>query len=93
MRSRGEIILTMDSVYNVPMLNINFDDWYVNSVRLWPKSDKARHCFQCWFKKTLPDTPSSNISCCSNSASIDTYSSLKRNGRRNFDVPLLCGII
>ena len=76
MRSRGEIILTMDSVYNVPMLNINFDDWYVNSVRLWPKSDKASHCFQCWFKKTLPDTPSSNISCCSNSASIDTYSSL-----------------
>ena len=26
LRPRGEIILTMDRVYNVPMLNINFED-------------------------------------------------------------------
>ena len=73
LRRRGEIILTMDRVCNVPMLNIIFDDWHVNSVRLWPKSDKARHCFQCGLDRTPPDTSSSNISCCSNnSASIDT---------------------
>lgn len=63
----------MDRVYHVLMLNINFDDWYVNSVRLWPKNDKTRHCFQCWLERSSPDTPSSNISRCSNSsASIDT---------------------
>ena len=63
----------MDRVYHVPMLNINFDDWYVTRVRLWPKNDKTRHCFQCWLERTPPNTPSSSISCCSNSsASIDT---------------------
>ena len=73
LRPRREIILTMDRVYNVPMLNINFEDWYVISVRLCPKSEKARHCFQCWLERTPPDTRSSNISCCSNSsASFDT---------------------
>ena len=73
LRPRSEIILTMHRVYNVPMLNINFGEWYINSVRHWPKSDKARHCFQCWLKRTPPDNLSSNISGCSNSnASIDT---------------------
>ena len=73
LRPRGEIIFTMDTGYKVPIRKINFDDWYLNSVRFWPKSNKIRHCCQCWIERTPPDTPSSNISCCSkSSASIDT---------------------
>ena len=46
LRPQGRIIFEMDSVSYVPQLDIFFDDWYANSVRLWLKSEK-----------TPPDTP------------------------------------
>lgn len=46
LRPQGRIIFEMDSVSNVPQLDIFFDDWYANSVRLLLKSEK-----------TPPDTP------------------------------------
>ena len=46
----------MDSVYDVPQLDIFFDDWYGNSFRLWPKTEKARKHFL-RIERTPPDTP------------------------------------
>ena len=46
LRPKGKLILSVDEVYGVPLLKVSFNDWYFNSLRLWPKSDKARHCFQ-----------------------------------------------
>lgn len=51
LRPEGEIVLTMDTVFNVSMLDINFDGLFVNSVRLWHKADCARHSFQCWLER------------------------------------------
>ena len=42
LRPKGRLILKLESVYNVPKIDILFDDCYVNSVRLWPKAEKAR---------------------------------------------------
>ena len=41
LRPKDRVILKMDSVYDVSKIDILFDDWYSNSVRLWPKTDKA----------------------------------------------------
>lgn len=76
LRPRGETILKIDEVYNVLMSNINFDDWLVNSVRLWPKTDSTHHYFQCLLERTLPDTPI-NLSC-SLDCSLDTVHSRNR---------------
>ena len=45
LRSKGRLILIMDSVYDVPKIDILFDDWYSNSFRPWPKTDKAHKHF------------------------------------------------
>ena len=41
LRPKGRLILRMDSVYNVPKIDILFDDWYTNSVNLWPKTERV----------------------------------------------------
>ena len=56
LRPKGRIIFKMDSVYDVPQLDIFFDDWYANSVRLWPKTEKARKHFL-KIERIPPDTP------------------------------------
>ena len=38
LQSKGTLILRMDSIYNVLKIDVLFDDWYTNSVRLWPKT-------------------------------------------------------
>ena len=46
------ITYTVDRMYDVPEVKINFDGWYEASVRLWPKSSKVRLNFlnnQEWF--------------------------------------------
>ena len=45
LRPKRRLILRMDSVYNVPKIDILFDDWYTNSVRLRQKTDRARKHF------------------------------------------------
>ena len=44
LRPKWEIVLSIDQRYNVPAFYINFDVWYTNSVRLWPKNNKLQHC-------------------------------------------------
>ena len=51
LRLKGEIILSANKVYNVPILDINFDRWYANSVMLWPRGNKSQNCFECWLDK------------------------------------------
>ena len=34
LRPNGEIVLTIDKLYNVPLFEINIDDWYAISVSL-----------------------------------------------------------
>ena len=48
----------MNSVYNVPKIDILFDDWYTNSVSLWPKTERARKYFS-MIERTPPDRSSS----------------------------------
>ena len=56
LRPKGRITFKMDSAYDVLQLDIFFDDWYTNKVRLWPKTEKARKHFL-RIEKTPPDTP------------------------------------
>ena len=34
LRPNGRHILKMDNIYNVPEIDILFDNWYANSIRL-----------------------------------------------------------
>lgn len=52
LRPEGVITYTVDRMYDVPEVKINFDGWYEASVLLWPKSSKVRLNFlnnQEWF--------------------------------------------
>ena len=56
LRPKGSLILKTDSIYNVPKIDILFDDWYANSVRLWPKTNKAhKHVLE--IERTPPNSP------------------------------------
>ena len=41
LRLKGKRISRKDSIYNVPKIDSLFDNWYTNSLRLWPKTEKA----------------------------------------------------
>ena len=45
LRPEGKITYSIGSVYDVPKIEIAFDGWYVNSVRLWPKNKRVRPHF------------------------------------------------
>ena len=45
LRLKGKLIWRMDSIYNVPKIDGLFDNWYTNSMKLWPKTEKAREYF------------------------------------------------
>ena len=38
LRPKRRLVYKIDSVYNVPKIDIYFDGWYANSVRLWHKN-------------------------------------------------------
>lgn len=61
LRPEGKIIYKIDLTYDVPKIEINFNGWYVNSVRLWPESKKARCHFLMW-ERTLPVSPQVSFS-------------------------------
>ena len=41
LRLKGKRISRKDSIYNVPKIDGLFDNWHTNSLRLWPKIEKA----------------------------------------------------
>ena len=56
LRPKGRLILKMDSIYNVPKIDVFFDDWYASSVRLWPKTKIGRkHILR--IDRTPPNSP------------------------------------
>ena len=42
LRPHGAITLSIDRKYNIPIVDIRFDGWYENIVRLWPKHSEQR---------------------------------------------------
>ena len=57
LRPQATITLSIDRKYNVPLIDIRFDGWYENSVRLWPKHSEQREHFLL-LEKTPLQTPS-----------------------------------
>ena len=41
LRPKGQLILKLGNVHDVPKIDIFFNDWYSNSIRLWSETDKA----------------------------------------------------
>ena len=68
LRPEGVINLTIDRKYNLPLIEIQFEGWFVNSGRLWPKDNKARENFL--LLERIPP-PTSSLSSTSDSE-IDT---------------------
>ena len=54
LRSKGKITYTVNRMYDVPEIEINFNDWYRASVRLWPKSTKMSSNFLNLQRTPLP---------------------------------------
>ena len=42
LRPEGKITYSINTTYDVPRIEFDFNDWYVNSVRLWSGSKKFR---------------------------------------------------
>lgn len=42
LRMQRTITFSINSKYNVPLIDIQFDGWYDNSVCLWPEHNKQR---------------------------------------------------
>ena len=45
LRLEGKISDSIDDVYNLPRIEIPFDEWYVNNVFLWSKIKRSSHTF------------------------------------------------
>ena len=56
LRPNGTITYKINEGYDVPKIEIAFEEWYVNSVRLWPKDKKVCEHFL-MFERTPPVSP------------------------------------
>ena len=56
LRPQGTITFSIDRKYNVILVDIRFDGWYENNVRLWPKHTEQRKHFLL-LQKTPLQTP------------------------------------
>ena len=45
LRSNGTISFSVDRKYNIPVVDIRFERWYENSMRLWPYHTEQREHF------------------------------------------------
>ena len=70
LRPEGKIIYSIDTTYDVPRVEITFDGWYVNSIRLWPKSKKIRPHFL--ILERTPVSPQVSFSSSDESGICDT---------------------
>ena len=71
LRPKAYINYTLDTKYNFPLIEINFDGWFETSVRLWPESKNARSKFI-----LLERTPPPTLSVFSFSSIIDDSGSI-----------------
>ena len=58
LRYKRKLILSVGKIFSVTLININFNDCYVNSIRLWTKPDKGCYCFHYQLQRTSLDSPS-----------------------------------
>ena len=56
LRPEGRTIYSIDKIYDVPKVEIDFDGWYMNSVCLRPESKKIRPHFLL-LQRTPPVSP------------------------------------
>ena len=72
LRLQGTITFSLDRKYNTTIIDIRFDGWYENSVRLWPKHTEQIEHFLL-LKRTPLQTPSiSSIRLSDNNKGFDT---------------------
>ena len=45
LRSNSTISFSVDRKYNIPVVDIRFERWYENSMRLWPYHTEQREHF------------------------------------------------
>ena len=50
MRPKCTVTFSIDRKYSIAVVNIRFDGWYENSVRLWPKHTEQREQF-CYLRE------------------------------------------
>ena len=67
LRPEVGIIYSINKIYHVPKVEINFGSWYMNSIHLWPKRKKIRPYFL-----LLQRTPSVSPQVSSESSDNDT---------------------
>lgn len=71
LRPKGQLILKLDSIHDVPKIDIFFNDCYSNSIRLWPKTDKAsKHFLR--IDRTPPCSPLTDCDSGGGKLSLDT---------------------
>ena len=88
LRPKGRLTLKMDSIYSVPKIDSLFDDWYANSVSLWPKTKKVSKHFLQLERTPSNSPPISSFEESSDNVSLDTIH--WKNAGKNFNVWLLC---
>ena len=59
LRLNGIITYLIDRTYNIPLIELDFDEWFERSICLWAKNDSARSNFL--LLERTP-SPSPNIS-------------------------------
>ena len=62
LRPERTTTLSVDRKYQVPLIDIRFDGWYENSVRLWPKHVEQREHFVLLERAFLPSPSISSLS-------------------------------
>ena len=71
LRPEGKITYGIDTTYDVLRIEIDFNGWYVNSVRLWRKNKKVRPHFV-MLRKTPSVSPQISFSSDTCDSGIDT---------------------
>ena len=71
LRPEGIITYSIDTNYDIPRIEIDFNGWYVSSVRLWPESKKVRSHFL-MLRRISPVSPQISFSSESFDSGTDT---------------------
>lgn len=72
LRPRGTITVSLGRKYNILIVDIKFDGWYINSVRLWPKHCEQREYFLIPQRTPLQTPSISSISSSDKDKGFDT---------------------
>ena len=61
LRPEGTTTYTIDRMYDVPKIKINFNRWYENSIRLSPKNPGMRSHFLRMKRTPIPSSSESDL--------------------------------